>query len=775
MAKLQSVDELLESALLAIYRRWSYLPRRTTLPALEQLRGLLAEQLVELSADPEPGGLRRAAAAFAAAALQLPQVRGVAGGDLDKLVALGDPAGRMLPLLATRPLTAERLLALSQLARCADPPGCAVQRWFYVANETAEAWRALRPAVEQVLDRLPETTRQQLELLDTALAASLSTPSALGAYEEALNRLEALPGIVAALTDRFLHWKAEQRLLRRSAGAMPVLESTALAEEGDAARGDELELAAAPSAPSESLQVNFHTEVKFPAAVQRWQVNWLVVRLRLQQPAESAARGRIPVEFSQPEQGAPPPEVLTVRVLAADFEEETLCWERTLTVWADRDSDPAVFLLKSGSLGAKRIAIDFYHKARLVGSVSLQTEVVQQAGTGASAAVARGGENLPEFARFERQPPPPADLHLRVVKKAQENTLAFWLDSPRADVPYRWQFMGETELTDKDPLAFLARELAPLTELVRLLASDLTAAEQAQSALQLATLAEGLFEQLLPEPLREAYFAQIVPLHEAGVIRTLLITSDEPWIPWELLKPYHYNVHSGQEYSDDFWATRFRLARWLAGRGPLARLTVDTAALVFPEVGLPAMAAERRFFDTLSAQRRVQLAGPLQLRQEVLDLFMAGGYQVMHIATHGQFNSEDADRSVLELADAPLYPGDLRGSQLRGMRRAMPLVFLNACDGGRANFSLTGLGGWADKLFREANASAFVGALWEVHDALAVEFSTHFYSRLEAGDVLGEAMRAARLHVRALEPHNPTWLAYTLYGDPNGSVQVGSA
>ena len=83
-----------------------------------------------------------------------------------------------------------------------------------------DAWRALRPAVDQLIDRLPETTRQQLELLDAALAASLSTPSALGAYEEALNRLEALPGIVAALTDRFLHWKAEQRLLRRSAGAM---------------------------------------------------------------------------------------------------------------------------------------------------------------------------------------------------------------------------------------------------------------------------------------------------------------------------------------------------------------------------------------------------------------------------------------------------------------------------------------------------------------------------------------------------------------------------
>ena len=140
MAKLQSIDELLESALLAIYRRWSYLPRRTTLPALEELRGLLAEQLVELSADPEPGGLRRAAATFAAAALRLPQVRGVAGSELGRLVALGD--GRTPPLLATRPLTPDRLLALSHLARCVDPPSCAVQRWFYVANETADAWRA---------------------------------------------------------------------------------------------------------------------------------------------------------------------------------------------------------------------------------------------------------------------------------------------------------------------------------------------------------------------------------------------------------------------------------------------------------------------------------------------------------------------------------------------------------------------------------------------------------------------------------------------------------
>ena len=60
--------------------------------------------------------------------------------------------------------------------------------------------------------------------------------------------------------------------------------------------------------------------------------------------------------------------------------------------------------------------------------------------------------------------------------------------------------------------------------------------------------------------------------------------------------------------------------------------------------------------------------------------------------------------------------------------------------------SLTGLGGWAEKLFREANASAFVGA-WEVHDDLAVEFTKHFYERLAAGDARARPCGRA-LHLR---------------------------
>jgi hypothetical protein len=791
MAQLQSVDELLEAAVLALYRRWPHLPHRTTLPALDRIRAELAATLESMRSAPDVDRFHAAAGAFAAAALGLPQVRTIAGADLEKVAAFLPQRTAMRPsgLVKSAILTEERVDALVDLLRASDPPAFAVQRWFYVVTETTDAWRDLRSAAEPLLDRLPSDARDQVEMLDKTVADGLAEAArpAHAAYEDALKQLELIPGLVSFLTDRFLHWKEAQRLIRRSADfltATSAPEAAAGVPKGigelfwpEIAAAGEPAVGAEPEemAPVEHVQVEFHTDVKFPSTIPRWQVNWLIVRLRLQQPQESAAAGIVPVEFVKEGDQPPPPEVLTVRVFAPDFEEETRAWERTITVHHDQDSDPAVFLLKCGELGKKRITIDFYHKARLVGNVAFMTDVTQNQSAGPSIALARSADAAPEFARFETTPPPPADLHLRIVKKAQENTLAFWLDSPLDGVPFRTTYMGETPLTSKDPLTFLAQELDPLDEMVTALTADLTDAERAAAEQKLTQLAEGLFEQLLPEAFREAYFTQVVPLQEAGVIRSLLITSDEPWIPWELLKPYHYSVREAKEYSDDFWVMRFQLSRWLAGRGPNARVVVQTAALVLPDVGLQAVAGERTFFDNFSVQRMFQLSGPSTLRQEVLDLFMTGGYQVLHIASHGEFNVENVDQSVIELADAPLHPGDLRGSQLRGIRRSMPLVFLNACDGGRANFGLTGLGGWAEKLFKEANAAAFVGALWEVHDELAVEFSKHFYSRLAEGDTLGEAMRAARTHLRALDPINPTWLAYTLYGDPNAAVQIGSS
>src|SRR5690606_30594825 len=149
-------------------------------------------------------------------------------------------------------------------------------------------------------------------------------------------------------------------------------------------------------------------------------------------------------------------------------------------------------------------------------------------------------------------------------------------------------------------MAFLAKLLEPLDDMVSRLSSDLTDDERTKATEELNVLAEGLFEQLLPEEFRIEYFTRIQPLQQAGKIKSMLITSDEPWIPWELLKPYYYSVSEGREYvAENFWALDFQLARWLAGRGPAARVTVQEAALVLPDVGLPAVAQEQAFLTTL--------------------------------------------------------------------------------------------------------------------------------------------------------------------------------
>ncbi len=47
---LDTYDGLLEQAVLALYLQWPFLPRRATLPALEQLRRNLAGELQSMAA-----------------------------------------------------------------------------------------------------------------------------------------------------------------------------------------------------------------------------------------------------------------------------------------------------------------------------------------------------------------------------------------------------------------------------------------------------------------------------------------------------------------------------------------------------------------------------------------------------------------------------------------------------------------------------------------------------------------------------------------------------
>ncbi len=82
--------------------------------------------------------------------------------------------------------------------------------------------------------------------------------------------------------------------------------------------------------------------------------------------------------------------------------------------------------------------------------------------------------------------------------------------------------------------------------------------------------------------------------------------------------------------------------------------------------------------------------------------------------------------------------------------------------------SYTELSGWA-RAFVNAGAGAFVGSLWEVRDGSATQFAQHFYQSLLGGSTLGDAMTAARKAIQT-DDADPTWLAYTLYGNPTATL-----
>jgi len=277
---------------------------------------------------------------------------------------------------------------------------------------------------------------------------------------------------------------------------------------------------------------------------------------------------------------------------------------------------------------------------------------------------------------------------------------------------------------------------------------------------------ENLYHDLFTPELREG-LARFGP-----TARTLLIFSNEPWIPWEAIRPW------GREVPDElkeFLGARFQLARWYTnsqGRQFASALVLRHMTAILPAVNLAAVQRESNY---LTALRWGGLhVEPLQPRSaaDVLSSFAAGSAELFHFATHGRLSAKTPAVADIVLGRDNLEVTDLVGDRiLDGLSGKAPLVFINACHSGRRASGLTQLEGWADR-FIELGCSAFLGANWEVRDDLAAQFAMTFYDALQAGCKAAEAVQQARAAIRNADPDNSTWLAYTLFGHPNLAVRA---
>jgi len=163
---------------------------------------------------------------------------------------------------------------------------------------------------------------------------------------------------------------------------------------------------------------------------------------------------------------------------------------------------------------------------------------------------------------------------------------------------------------------------------------------------------------------------------------------------------------------------------------------------------------------------------------DVTDAMANGRHDAWHFVGHATANGSSTGEPSIALSGADeLVPANVSGRYAR-MRVTRPFVFLNACQTGRGHLSLTGLDGWARRFvgvgsegttaFGVEGASAFVGSYWSVFDEAASAFSKRLYELLLGGAPIGAAVRDARAAVRKLD--ELTWLAYTVYADPNATV-----
>ncbi len=496
--------------------------------------------------------------------------------------------------------------------------------------------------------------------------------------------------------------------------------------------------------PQDAAQpVTRYTDIQLPAQVQVNRRFAVVVGLTVQPSPDSAQAQPVTVPAGQ-----------VVRVVLAPSAGLEVLGQRVkaLRIEAERDSDPAVFFLRAVAEGVHDLGVEFWIEGQIVASsrhsiAALAQPVVEIPARPASQAIE------PVLARA-RHP----DLVVRITTR--DNQLRY--DLHFADLRF---LSVPGERLRSDPETFRYELIGRMEEL----------ASQAQrrgdpALLQRALEREGrnLYKELFSADMRREY------RRFWRNVRTMQIISDEPWLPWELIKPYD---DDGELLDHDFLCMQFELARWFEpSPPPRAVISVRSLAVVAPtDSRLDAAQQEREHLRRLAEARGLDdLTPPLPTRQAVLEGLLEGNTPIdlWHFACHGNFDAQQPAHVPLELqGKEPLTPRDINGPAQTRLKRDRPLVFFNACRAGQSGLALTGMGGWAKVLVQDAGVGAFLAPLWNVTDSPALRFAQEFYRASgDDGRTLAAAVVAARNAVRLQAPHDPTWLAYSLYAHPNARL-----
>jgi CHAT domain-containing protein/tetratricopeptide (TPR) repeat protein len=268
----------------------------------------------------------------------------------------------------------------------------------------------------------------------------------------------------------------------------------------------------------------------------------------------------------------------------------------------------------------------------------------------------------------------------------------------------------------------------------------------ARNHLRLLSGVQGALQRLY-----ELVVAPLTPLLHAG---ELLIA---PTGSLHLL-PFHA-LWDGERYLLERFVIRLTPSASLAVRcADQDRLDVKSAAwagLAVTDVSIPAARQEvevaaRRFVDArLFVEEHATLAA----------LHAGAQADILHIAAHGLYRSDNPFFSMLKLADGWV---DVRA--LYQLPLTARLVVLSACESGvglvRGGDEVIGL----VRGFLGAGAYTVIASLWNVHDASAAHLMADFYEALVNGATPAAALRQAQFTALHSGQHPYFWASFFVIG-----------
>jgi CHAT domain-containing protein/tetratricopeptide (TPR) repeat protein len=138
--------------------------------------------------------------------------------------------------------------------------------------------------------------------------------------------------------------------------------------------------------------------------------------------------------------------------------------------------------------------------------------------------------------------------------------------------------------------------------------------------------------------------------------------------------------------------------------------------------------------------------------------------RLIHLATHGSFDPQQALDSWIALTPSPTDDGLLTAAEIFELDLNAELVVLSACETGRGKITGDGAIGLSRSLISAGVASVLV-SLWSVPDDTTAVLMEEFYQHWLASGDKAQALRQAMLKTMAKDPNPYGWAAFTLIGE----------